>query len=85
MSRRHDPWHRPMDEEVRATGNQIGNLIGTALPAGWGFALLLFPLGDGDGRMNYISNADRDTMRTAMRELLDRWDGATILQDGPTP
>lgn len=81
--RRHDPWHRPMDPEVKATANRIAALIASTLPPGWGFALLTFPMGEGDGRMNYISNAERDTMRDAMRELLARWDGVTILQDPP--
>jgi len=83
MSRRHDPWHRPMDDEVRATGNRLGGLIGSSLPDGWGFALLIFPMGEGDGRMNYISNAERATMRTALAELLARWDAATILDREP--
>jgi hypothetical protein len=36
-----------------------------------GFALLVFDFGSG-GFMNYISNAERNTMLQAMREFIDR-------------
>lgn len=37
-----------------------------------GFALLVFPLDDNDGRMNYISSAERSTMLEAMQEFIDK-------------
>lgn len=38
-----------------------------------GFALLVFPLGDAkDGRMNYISNAQRPDMVKAMEEFIEK-------------
>jgi hypothetical protein len=44
-----------------------------------GFCLLVFPfagLGDpGQERINYISNADRANMITAMKELIGRFEG----------
>jgi hypothetical protein len=69
---RHDPRHGPMDEAIRDVSNNIGRLIGGSLPKGWGFALLVFPLEDGDGRMNYISNAKRDDMLVAFKELVGK-------------
>ena len=37
-----------------------------------GFALLVFPLDDAKGRMNYISSAERSTMLEAMQEFVDK-------------
>ncbi len=41
----------------------------------YGFALLVFPMGGDDGRMNYISNAARETMIVALKELVARFEG----------
>lgn len=72
----------PIQEEVREQANAIGKLIDSAInPDGvrrWGFALLLFGLdgqGVNDSRMNYISNADRDDMLRALKELVARFEG----------
>jgi hypothetical protein len=40
-----------------------------------GFVLLVFPLGDHDGRCNYISNADRRDIVTLMKEQIKRFEG----------
>jgi hypothetical protein len=64
-----------MDEAIRAKANDIGKIIGGTLPPGWGFALLVFPFVEGDGRMNYISNAERGDMLTALKELVARMEG----------
>ena len=44
----------------------------------WGFALLVFPLGKppDQNSVNYVSNADRNTMRAALKELVARWERA---------
>jgi hypothetical protein len=42
---------------------------------GYGFSLLVFPLNGADGRMNYISNADRACMLVAMKEFIARNEG----------
>lgn len=39
-----------------------------------GFTLLLFNFGD-EGRVNYVSNADRADMIATMKTLLARWEG----------
>lgn len=37
-----------------------------------GFALLVFPQNTSDGRMNYISNSNREDMLVAMQEFIDK-------------
>lgn len=58
------------NEELRSLLNTLGRTIGTNLPKGWGFTLLLFSFGD-DGATFYISNASRDTMIPALQEFVD--------------
>lgn len=48
------------------------------LPPGTGFALLVFDMGDG-GCMTYASNATRESMVKALRELADN------LERNPAP
>lgn len=45
-----------------------------------GFALLVFPFDDDDpkGRMNYISNANRETMLAGIKELLASLEGRKV-------
>ena len=70
-----DPRHGPMDDEVREVSNRIGALIGSVLPPEYGFALLVFGMGESKGRMNYISNARREDMIASLHELLARFEG----------
>lgn len=50
-----------------------------------GFALLVFPLGnkENDGRMNYISSAQRPDMIEAMQEFIDKQKAAYPIDDNP--
>ena len=60
-------------DRVRQTEEQMrlfADLLSMHL-RGWGFALLVFPFGD-PGISNYISNAQRGDMITALREAADR-------------
>jgi hypothetical protein len=75
---------QPIESKIKQTANGIAAAIDEALnPDGkkeWGFALLMFRLGDnreGD-RMNYISNAKRDGMLAAMKEFIARNEGTYI-------
>lgn len=44
-----------------------------------GFVLLSFEFGKMEGgRVNYISNARREDMIVAMKELLGRWEGRVV-------
>jgi hypothetical protein len=69
----------PIREEHRAAMNALAKVIDEAIngesglpgPNKYGFALLVFDFGSG-GFMNYISNADRATMQTAMQEFIRR-------------
>lgn len=79
---RNDPRHGPMDEEIRKVGNDVGKIIGSVLPPGYGFALLIFGTGESAGRMNYISNANRDDMLAALKELIARFEGRYNDQGG---
>lgn len=47
--------------------------VASRVPKGMGFAVILFDFGSG-GNISYASNADRTAMRSALRELLDKWD-----------
>jgi hypothetical protein len=49
--------------------NRVADILGDVFE-GRGFPLLVFPLNDQGGFMNYISNAQRDDMLTAMREFI---------------
>ena len=40
-----------------------------------GFCLLMFDFGEGPGRCNYISNANRDGVVTLLKEQLARFQG----------
>lgn len=61
--------------ELEATARAIGRTIKDGLPEGVGFAVLVFDLGSG-GTMTYLSNAQRDDMVRALRELIGRLDAA---------
>ena len=65
----------PIRPEVREQMREIGRLIGSAMPPGFGFALLVFDTNTTSGFMNYISNAQRDDVLTAMKEFVARSEG----------
>jgi hypothetical protein len=68
----------PLDPRIKKVAQSIGGIIGGTLPEGMGFALLIFDLeGGGDKRMNYISNAERATMITALKELIANFERDT--------
>lgn len=70
----------PMEELCQGVGNTIGGVLDNfnaehPNSPRVGFALLMFTFGDPDKSqqwMTYISNADRDSMREAMEEFLDK-------------
>lgn len=53
--------------------NFLANMIDNALPENMGFCLLLFPFNE-TGRMQYVSNGNRDDIANAMREWLEKVD-----------
>ena len=56
---------------MRPLLNDLAAHIGSELPNGWGFNLLLFTFGEG-GSLFYIANAERADVHAAMRELIKR-------------
>jgi hypothetical protein len=57
--------------QVEGIARDLGRTIASALPGGLGFAVLVFDFGDG-GTMAYMSNAKREQMIRALRELIDK-------------
>ena len=74
MSRREDEGHQPIEQQHRELMNGVAAGLSDIFP-GLGFALLVFPLGENDGRMNYICNCEREDMLTAMKEFIARNEG----------
>lgn len=65
----------PIDSHYRELMNSLATGLNDVL-GGLGFALLIFEHGSVDGgRVNYISNSNRDDMIAAMREWLARAEG----------
>ena len=61
----------PMPEEVKKVGKEIGHKLKDAMPENYGFTLLIFSFDkDKTGEMHYFSNAVRDDMIKAMKELI---------------
>lgn len=65
------------DTFTRERMQQIARMIDEELPQGWGFFLMAFPFNHEPGRMNYVSNAKRETVHELMREFLGKG-GATF-------
>lgn len=72
--------HGPIEPDLHKVMNDIGRLIGGAFKAhgDYGFVLLGFGLNTHKGRMNYISNARREDMIIALKELLARFEGFDV-------
>lgn len=57
--------------------NQLRNAIKRVqaiMPKGMGVAIFVFERDTAKGNMGYISNAERQGMRRALAEFLDKWD-----------
>lgn len=74
---------QPAQDQYRAILDALAKGIDEIVNAGatkpedkLGFALLMFPFGEKpDGRINYISNAQREDMLVAMKEFISRNEG----------
>lgn len=62
------PDHGPIEPRHHADMNEVADQLGDTFK-GYGFCLLVFDFNT-KGRMNYISNADRADMVTAMKEFI---------------
>jgi hypothetical protein len=65
----------PIRPELRDEMQGVAKAIADSLPAGYGFTLLVFDMGTPTGFMNYISNAERESMVVAMKEFIARSEG----------
>jgi len=65
---------QPIEQQRRDVMNVVASILTDAF-RGYGFCLLVFDLNSHDGRMNYISNAQRKDMLTAMREFIAHCEG----------
>jgi hypothetical protein len=52
---------------------KIARLVDEEIPQGWGFAVLVFPFAEREGRVNYVSNGKRDDVIKIVRQWLDEW------------
>lgn len=57
--------------QIEVKLKEIGKIIKSVLPKGWGFSLMIFNYGD-KGNMFYISSANRQDMIEAMKEFIER-------------
>lgn len=70
--------HGQIEAEHRETMNKLAQVLKDIFPND-GFCLLVFAFDDEPGkRMNYISNANREDMITAMKELIANMEGRVI-------
>lgn len=53
--------------------NMYGELVGSSLPKGVGFGLVLFDGGGGLREFRYISNCERDDMFQCLESLVAKW------------
>lgn len=73
--------HAPIPDKDIDMMNALATFVDGALngkePKKWGFALLVYPFGQGPERtnINYIGTGDRDAMRVAFKEMVARWEG----------
>lgn len=59
----------PDVDGIKSILNDLGGVVGRALPDGWGFVLLLFTYGEG-GSLFYISSANREDVIATMKEFI---------------
>lgn len=68
--------HGPMEREVVGQMRALSHAIIEVMPEGYGFVFLTFKFGEVRGaRMNYMSNAKRADMLTALKELVANMEG----------
>ncbi len=71
----------PIEPAVREQMRAFGKALEACLPPGYGFVFLTFKSGEG-GRMNYISNAKREDVVVALKELVANFEGRVMETPG---
>jgi hypothetical protein len=56
--------------EVERSAQEVAGSIGQAIPAGFGFALLIFSFGE-RGYLTHVSNCNREDLVKCLRETAD--------------
>ena len=67
----------PIEEKHYAMMNALADVLDDAF-TGHGFMLMVFDLETHSGRMNYISNANRDDMIAALKEFIAHSEGRIV-------
>ena len=62
----------PRDENVRDNLQKMAATIDEQIPRDWGFIIMVFPLGDQQGRLNYVSNGKREDVLVMLKKFLKR-------------
>lgn len=80
MSNTHGPIQKEQEENMKVIGRGLDDILnGENCPRDkkkWGFAFLVFPFGEApEGRINYLSNAEREDMLVSMKEFIARAEG----------
>lgn len=71
------PKHQDfIQPEVREAMREVADALAGVLPKGFGFSLLVFEMNMDKGFMNYISNANREDMLCAFKELIANFEGS---------
>jgi hypothetical protein len=66
------------------SARRIGDELKRSLPAGVGFAVLVFDIG-AKGNLAYVSNAERASMLQAMREFIAKTEAGGVSSVFGTP
>ena len=61
---------QPETNDVRERLQETAQMVAATLPPGTGFVVLAFDFGS-DGRLEYISNAEREDVAQLMREFIE--------------
>jgi hypothetical protein len=89
MTQKHGLGDAPIEDKYRRKMNALartldewfnGNARGKDRKVG--FCLMVYEFGDGPGRANYISNADRSDVVTLLKEQLARFEGRAEPKEG---
>jgi hypothetical protein len=77
----HSLGDAPIEKKYYEVMNKLGKFLDIALNGDEarkiGFVLLIFDLDEAGSRMNYISNANRSDVVTALKEQVAKFEGRT--------
>lgn len=71
------PDYQVKNDEIEAVIRRLGDMLGSHMPDGWGFTLLIYDYGEKTGEAGkdaifYISSADRADMILTMKEFIKK-------------